>query len=959
MENIVTDTRYDGLGHAIWASQAREVSENSTTFYQYKAYDSDATMRWTKTSFDLAGRTSQVNVYDPTDSDLWRTTSYAYAVTNDSSLGYLFEQEVTDANSHATEYHTDSLGRLRKVVEGSGTAATTRYTYDSLDQLTQVSDASGNLTKMVYDSLGRKTRMEEPNMGGSSNAWTYAYWGDGTLWRQTDARNQSICFYYDAMDRLTKKDFVSGATCSTTAPTSPDASYGYDSGSNGKGRRTSMSANGNSTTWTYDGRGRVMTAAHTVANVAGSRTFAWTYDSADRVKTITYPPAGGTSEVVTYTYDAAWRQSSVCGTACYVSSATYNALSQPVTFTFGNTIFQNWTYTERALVNTIRLGTSSTPTSIADRAYTYDGVGNVTKIKDNKLNAPQVFRYDTRDRLIAASAIESTVPSGTVVTVRARGDNADGWPTMELRVNGALVKSWPVNSASWANYTHTLTTAIHPGDTVDIVFTNNYGNGTLDRNLYVDYIQFGSIQTIQAESRAVSYDRNTIDGQDVIASDGNMWWSGGLRLTQLYSYNNLGNLTHKEGAGLTYGTQSSGCADGALNKPHALVSGAGKSYCYDRNGNMVSGGGRSFVWNGENLPTSITSGGVTESYGYTADSARVKVVRGSTETIFLEGLYEEIEGGAITKYYTLNGGVVAMREHSGSSSTVTRLHGDHLGSVSVATSSSGVATQQEYDPWGQIRPNAAGTPHPISQTRRNYTGQIRDDTGLLYYNARYYDPTIGRFLSADSVVPGNPSGGMDGVAITPLTIDFHEGGFLGKLNAESAMGFWFELSNDARRQHGSPMGPANPQSLNRYSYVQNNPLRYVDPTGHCPGCVAAVGWALSIAGFTVSAPIIAAIAAVVSVSLLAVFLSDAGNRDWLATQLQGGVTNLRQFINNFLLMARKDDLRYIDYLARKYNLTREQRRRLHDEITKQNLSREEIREIAEDIANEGKDDDHE
>ncbi|NJO81985.1 MAG: hypothetical protein HC828_03795, partial [Blastochloris sp.] len=86
--------------------------------------------------------------------------------------------------------------------------------------------------------------------------------------------------------------------------------------------------------------------------------------------------------------------------------------------------------------------------------------------------------------------------------------------------------------------------------------------------------------------------------------------------------------------------------------------------------------------------------------------------------------------------------------------------------------------------------------------------------------------------SADSVVPGNPSGGMDGVAITPLTIDFHEGGFLGKLNAESRTGFWFELGREERQQHGSPMGPANPQSLNRYSYVTNNPLRYVDPTGH-------------------------------------------------------------------------------------------------------------------------------
>jgi hypothetical protein len=40
------------------------------------------------------------------------------------------------------------------------------------------------------------------------------------------------------------------------------------------------------------------------------------------------------------------------------------------------------------------------------------------------------------------------------------------------------------------------------------------------------------------------------------------------------------------------------------------------------------------------------------------------------------------------------------------------------------------------------------------------------------------------------------------------------------------------MDGDAKQQHGSPMGPANPQALNRYSYVQNNPLKYTDPSGH-------------------------------------------------------------------------------------------------------------------------------
>jgi RHS repeat-associated protein len=164
--------------------------------------------------------------------------------------------------------------------------------------------------------------------------------------------------------------------------------------------------------------------------------------------------------------------------------------------------------------------------------------------------------------------------------------------------------------------------------------------------------------------------------------------------------------------------------------------------------------------------------------------------------------------------------------------TVTYLHGDHLGSVSLATNGSGaVVSKQDFDPWGKVRGTSA-----IGQTSLNYTGQRLDGTGLLYYHARYYDPVLARFVSADSIVPGSASGGMDGVALKSLTVDFHEPGFGAQLAGENTQPFWFQMSDEQRQQAGSPWGPANAQALNRYSYVQNNPLRWTDPSGHCPLC---------------------------------------------------------------------------------------------------------------------------
>jgi hypothetical protein len=78
------------------------------------------------------------------------------------------------------------------------------------------------------------------------------------------------------------------------------------------------------------------------------------------------------------------------------------------------------------------------------------------------------------------------------------------------------------------------------------------------------------------------------------------------------------------------------------------------------------------------------------------------------------------------------------------------------------------------------------------------------------------------------------------VALKALTVSFDEYGFIGKLNSENQFGPWFTLSDREKQQLGNPMGPSNPQALNRYSYVQNNPVKYTDPSGHCVSCVPVI-----------------------------------------------------------------------------------------------------------------------
>jgi len=100
----------------------------------------------------------------------------------------------------------------------------------------------------------------------------------------------------------------------------------------------------------------------------------------------------------------------------------------------------------------------------------------------------------------------------------------------------------------------------------------------------------------------------------------------------------------------SYGATGTGTGAG----PHQARTVNGAAYTYDANGNLVSGGGRTFTWHADNLPATVTNSGFTESYTYDADGERVAKTVGGVATVYLQGLWEQIVGGASTRYYPFN-----------------------------------------------------------------------------------------------------------------------------------------------------------------------------------------------------------------------------------------------------------------------------------------------------------------
>jgi RHS repeat-associated protein len=225
----------------------------------------------------------------------------------------------------------------------------------------------------------------------------------------------------------------------------------------------------------------------------------------------------------------------------------------------------------------------------------------------------------------------------------------------------------------------------------------------------------------------------------------------------------------------------------------ALPALAAVTYTYDQNGNMSSDGTECFEYNDANQLKKVKSCSANQTiaeYVYNHNGNRV-IKKVFSNGVLQKTVYspsDDFETVKLasnsatqnTSYYLVNNQLVAKKNPDG---TKQYYHNDHLGSTSVLTNQAGALVEEtQYDPWGEVK--TGGT-----KSKFQYTGQEKDDeTGLNYYNFRYYDSHIRRFTQPDDII----------------------------------------------------QDPYNPQDLNRYSYVRNNPLRYTDPSGHGVWIPAAI-----------------------------------------------------------------------------------------------------------------------
>lgn len=731
---------YDSLGNRLTSTDPN----SNTTTYTYDIFG------------DVSSRSNVVN---------GTTLTWTYTYNN---LGEVLT--ATDPLGKTTTNTYDVHGNLLTTTtpspDGVQPGNTTTFVYDAKGELTKVTDPRSNATTIAYTAAGLISSITD----AQSNVTSFLYDGRGNRTSVTDAAQKSTLFTYDAVNRLTK----------TTYPDTSTTMFAYDT----RGRRISVT-DGNSKTTSY------------------------AYDDADRLATVT----DALLKVTTYGYDTESNLTSITDALSRATSFAYDSLGRVTQVTFPSTLKETYTYdaagnlltkTDRknqAITYTYdalnRLAHKSYP-DLTSVSYSYDGASRLTQAADP--TGTYMFTYDNLGRLTQTSTQYAFLSSRTFTTFytydagsnrASMTDPESGLTTYAYDTLNRLMNLTDFQSHAFvfsydALSRRTQLTRVNGVNTT-------YSYDSLSRLLSISHQKSGT--TLDGASYAYDNAGNRTSRTALPGTTASNFTPDaiyeltkvmqGSSTTESYTYDAVGNRL-----------SSLGVASYGYNGSNELTSQTGVTYTYDNNGNQLTKvAGRnttSYAWDFENRLTSVTlpGKGGTVTFKYDPFGRRVYKSSSSGTSIYAydgDNLVEETTpAGAVVARYTETQNIdepLAMLR----SSATSFYHADGLGSVTSLSNAAGsLAQTYTFDSFGKQTASSGSLTNAF-----RYTGREFDtETGLYYYRARYYDPSIGRFLSEDPIqflastnfypyVGNSPPGASDSSGLCKVQMLYSPVKFLG------------------------------------------------------------------------------------------------------------------------------------------------------------------------------------
>ena len=601
----------------------------------------------------------------------------------------------------------------------------TRYAYDPLGHLVEITDALGNVTTIAFNALGKRTRLDDPNIG----EYRYQYDDAGLLIAQVAPGDETTTFTYNRAGNLLQKRFPEGSTVTFH--------YGESGDANAVGRIIRIEDDAGVVDIKYDVRGNVTQRRR---EVNGTRFFtAYAYDSGGRLRRLTYPDGF----VVDYDYNMLGDLEKVTDVEGHpiASGFEYNPSRQLLGITFGNQVRSSFSYGAMRQMESIETITGSGKV-LQNLAYHYGPTGDIGKIVDGVSMQDQAFGYDEAGRLTRATGMygERSYEYDVVGNL--------------LRKNNMLFEmdSQHGQRAVKAHYMDDAQAVIE--ETIDIEYDLR-GNVTSKSDQRFEYsAENRMIRMLDAKGKWLARNVYDAQGRRVIHQTRN---ENTIFIDGIYERGKTHDSRHVYAGPMLVSTIVTpratvhliddvtpvflscdtpySCSDWAsLVKQYPVATGLGGAVCVLM------------------IPLFIMPGGMRRRFRKELYETGSQIRQQPFHSLVIAIIAPVLLAVSITPAYAAQ---KQPLNPDGQTQSEKRYyyHSNHLGSVNVVTNGQGkVVERREYTPYGEpmgwTGPNSG--PRELLMTFNGH--RFDDDSGLYYFGARYYDAELGRFLTADTKV---------------------------------------------------------------------------------------------------------------------------------------------------------------------------------------------------------------